>query len=158
MKHGTHRVCGGSVTFFYEEAKLLSLSPSWEGGGRPLASLACQEHRCHYSLSCPCSLTAFALCSSVQRMQQHGCRQQRSKQTLEQNRKCVLMQASLIMESKRRDLLNINYISCWEEREHTAPLQRGNMKGEAFQSLHHSPIKQNLGYFTVTTRFSQAVG
>lgn len=46
-----------------------------------------------------------------------------------------------------REMLNIN-ISCWEEREQTALLQRGNRKGEAFQSLHHSPIKHNLGYFS----------
>lgn len=36
--------------------------------------------------------------------------------------------------------------------------RRGNMQGEAFQSLHHSPIKWNWGYFTVTAGFSQAVG
>lgn len=54
-------------------------------------------------------------------------------------------------------MLNISDISCWEERERTAPLQRGHVKGEAFQSLHHSPIKRDLGYFTVITRFRQAV-
>lgn len=55
-------------------------------------------------------------------------------------------------------MLNINDTSCWEERERTAPLRRGNMKGEAFQSLHHSPVKQNVGFFTLTARCSQAVG
>lgn len=38
-------------------------------------------------------------------------------------------------------MLNINY-SPWEERECTALLQGGNMKGEAFQGLHHSPINK----------------
>lgn len=55
-------------------------------------------------------------------------------------------------------MLNINGISCWEEREQAALLQRGNRKGEAFQSLHHSPIKHNLGYFSVAAIRSQAVG
>lgn len=65
---------------------------------------------------------------------QCGCGLQRSKQALEQNRKYVLMQTSLIMESEQREMLNINYSPCWEERERTAPLQGGNVKGEAFQS------------------------
>jgi len=49
--------------------------------------------------SSPHSSTACAPCSNC-RGAHHGCRQERSKQALEQNRKRVLMQTSLIMESE----------------------------------------------------------
>lgn len=88
--------------------------------------------------SCPpCALWLPLLSAAAYRDTQNGCGQTRRKQALEQNTKYVLMQTSLIMESKWREKVKNKDISCWKERECTAPLQRGNLKGEAFQSLHH---------------------
>lgn len=139
--HSIHEVCGGSVTVFMKKQNCF---PSHLPGKEETDSWLAQLVRSIITTTpCPpCALWLPLLSAAAYRDAQCGCGQQRGKQALEQNRKYVLMQTSLIMESKWREMLNINYSPCWEERERTALLQRGNVKGEAFQSLHHSPINK----------------
>lgn len=109
--------------------------------------------------SCPpCALWLPLLSAAAYRDTQSGCGQTRRKQALEQNTKYVLMQTSLIMESKWREMVKKKKDIFLLEGEGTycttAKRECERWSLSEFTSL---SIKQNSGYFTVTARFSQAV-
>lgn len=132
----------------------IAFSLTFLGKRRQMVSLTCQECCCYYFLSSLCPLAAFALCCSAQTYTEWLWAKRR-KQALEQNRKYVLMQTSLIMESQWREIVQKPDMSCWKEWECTAKREYERWSLSEFTSL---SIKQTSGYITVTATFSQAVG
>ena len=104
---------GGSITFFMKKQ---SCFPSHHPGkGETDPWLAWLVRSIVATAPCPlCAPWLPLLSAAAYGDAQRGCGLQRSKQALEQNRKYVLVQTSLIMESKWRERLNINKLSCWK--------------------------------------------
>lgn len=107
MKHGSHSshgACEGSVIFFMEKQNCFSSHlPGKEDTDLWLAWLV---RSVVATASCPpCALWLPLLSAAAYRDTRSGCGQTRRKQALEQNTKYVLMQTSLIMESKWREMV-----------------------------------------------------
>lgn len=147
----------GALSHFLWRSKIASLSPSWEGGDRPLASLACQEGPCFCSLSPLCSLTAFALCSSIWRCTVWL--QAAEEQTSSRTKQKVCSHANLINNGERvkRNAKYKWYFLLGREGTYctTAKKEHEKWSLSVFTSL---PCKTKFSYFTVTATFSQAVG
>lgn len=106
------------------------------GKRRQMVSLTCQECCCYYFLSSLCPLAAFALCSSIQTYTEWLWAEE--EKTSSRTKQKVCSHANLINNGelvKRNGTKNKIFLV--GKRENI--LQRGNVKGEGFQSLHHSP-------------------
>lgn len=106
------------------------------GKRRQMVSLTCQECCCYSFLSSLCPLAAFALCSSVQTYTEWLWAEE--EKTSSRTKQKVCSHANLINNGElvRRNGTK-NKVFLVGKRENM--LQRGNVKGESFQSLHHFP-------------------
>lgn len=101
-----------------------------------MLSLTCQECCCYYFLSSLCPLAAFALCSSVQTYTEWLWAKEEKTKTRTKQKVCS--HADLINNGelvKRNGTKNKTFLV----GKSGNMLERENVKGEAFQSLHHSP-------------------
>lgn len=106
------------------------------GKRRQTVSLTFQECCCYYFLSSLCPLAAFALCSNVQTCTKWLWAEE--KETSSRTKQKVCSHANLINNGKlvkRNGTKNKTFLV----GKRGNMLQRGNVKGEGFQSLHHSP-------------------